>query len=72
MKVHIISVANVVIRQRKKDYLKWHVDPYHEGGCFICDQCSYMVTRKGELKQHVESHHDGVYYNYNKYKGKGT
>ena len=57
---------------KKKDYLKWHVDPYHEGGCFICDQCSYMATRKGELKQHVESHHDGVYYNYNKcnYKSK--
>ena len=53
-------------------YLKWHVDPYHEGGCYACDQCSYTTTRKDELKQHVESHHDGVYYNYNKcnYKNK--
>ena len=31
----------------------------------MCNQCSYKTSRKGALKQHIESAHEGIRYSCN-------
>jgi hypothetical protein len=36
--------------------------PIKEGEIFYCDQCNYQTGRKGDLRKHRQSKHEGVAY----------
>ena len=47
MKEFITHAANVTKHhQRKKGYLKQHIESIHEGVNFSCSHCDYKATRK--------------------------
>lgn len=44
---------------RKKSQLKVHVESAHEGVRYPCNQCDYMATQKGHLRNHLLKSHSG-------------
>ena len=32
----------------------------HEGITYACDQCDYLATQQGHLKEHIQAKHEGV------------
>ena len=49
MRVFIIAVTNVIIKQVKTD-LNRHNEAKHCGGNYSCEKCSHKVSTQGKLK----------------------
>ena len=51
-----------LIKWEQKQSLKIHQQSKHEGVRYVCNQCEYSATTRGDLKRHQESLHEGVLY----------
>ena len=47
---------------KQKCILARHIQSEHQGVKFVCNQCEYQATFKGNLTKHIQSQHYGLKY----------